>query len=71
MQIKLNLEKKEVVELTKSMEYLQQKTKTKTIRFCVLLFHKLSLKYDLLIQEKIILKNQVTQLKRKIKHLSS
>tara|TARA_B110001452_G_scaffold138806_2_gene115400 strand:+ start:1379 stop:1591 length:213 start_codon:yes stop_codon:yes gene_type:complete len=68
MQIKLTLEEKEIIELEKSMEYLQQRTKTKTIRICVALFYSISRRHDILIKEKKILQNKITQLENYIKY---
>ena len=68
MQIKLTLEEKEIIELEKSMEYLQQRTKTKTIRTCVALFYSISRRHDILIKEKKILQNKISQLENYIKY---
>tara|TARA_B100000768_G_C11284083_1_gene380739 strand:- start:7549 stop:7761 length:213 start_codon:yes stop_codon:yes gene_type:complete len=70
MQIKLNLEKREEIELEKCKEYLQQNTKTKTIRALILLFHQLCTKYDTLIKERKELKQKITQLNNRINFLS-
>ena len=70
MQIKLNLEKREELGLEKCKEYLQQRTKTKTIRALIVLFHSLCIKYDTSIKERKVLKQKITQLENRINFLS-
>jgi glycyl-tRNA synthetase alpha subunit len=66
MQIKINLEKKEIKELIKSKEYLQLSTNTKTVRTCVHFFYTLSRKYDIILKEKKKLLQKISQLERQI-----
>ena len=66
MQIKINLEKKEIKELIKCKEYLQLSTNTKTVRTCVHFFYTLSRKYDIILKEKKKLLQKISQLERQI-----